>query len=440
MNRKSLILAVVGVALLVITGLCALTAFGTFAWFRQNEGFNQAFVSWNTRGTVTEQRTFDIESSAKLSINTESGDIEVKAGDTDQVEVELVKTAWRADEDEAEAAASELTIDVVETQNGLELTFETPPQNGPFMFEAHHLDSIDFIVTVPAEIEVQLETRDGDIDLNGTTGFAALISYFGDVSVQNLTGSLKVDDRNGNITLVGIEGENIGVTTSFGKVEAEDIIGNDVSLNSENGNLTIENVTAKDKFEIESRFGDIDIVDLTAGPVSLTTDNGNVTLEDSQIDGALEITSQFGNFEVIHVDADSYTLSSRNGGITLQGAHGELTLDSDFGDIEITDAYNATLDIFARNGAVEFTGELDPEAEHIIEGEFGDFTITIPSTSSFDIALETEFGDIQTDFQITVSGEINEGKITGELNDGGPLLKVFTRNGNITISELIVEE
>jgi DUF4097 and DUF4098 domain-containing protein YvlB len=440
MNRKSLIITIVGVALLVIVGLCALTAFGTYAWFRQNDGFNQAFVSWDTRGVITEQRTFDIEPSAKLDINTEVGDIEVKAGDTDQVEVELVKTSWRADQAAAEAAASELTIEVVETQNGLELSFETPRQEAPFMFEAHNLDSVDFIVTIPAELEVQLETRVGNIDLNGTTGFATLVSQFGDIAVTNLTGSLKIDDRNGNITLIGIEGENVGATSSFGDIQAEDIVGGSVSLHSDNGNFTIDNVRAEGDFEIESRFGEVDVVDLTSGPVDITTDNGNVTVKDSQVEGTLVVESEFGDFEVTNVEAEDYTLNSRNGSITLQGAQGLLTIDTDFGDIDITDAEVVTLDLFARNGSVEFTGQLDPAAEHVIEGEFGDVTVTIPPDSAFDISLETGFGDIDTSFRIAVSGDISEGKISGELNDGGPLLKIFTRNGNITLTELILEE
>ena len=43
MDRRTLIFSVVGVALLVIVGLCVLTAFGTYSWFESSDGFNQLF-------------------------------------------------------------------------------------------------------------------------------------------------------------------------------------------------------------------------------------------------------------------------------------------------------------------------------------------------------------------------------------------------------------
>lgn len=86
-----------------------------------------------------------------------------------------------------------------------------------------------------------------------------------------------------------------------------------------------------------------------------------------------------------------------------------------------------------RNGDFEFTGSLAPEHAHSLKNEFGDITLNIPSDSAFNVSVETEFGEIYSDFPVTITGKIDPDNWEAIINDGGPNLKIFTRNGNINL-------
>jgi hypothetical protein len=65
----------------------------------------------------------------------------------------------------------------------------------------------------------------------------------------------------------------------------------------------------------------------------------------------------------------------------------------------------------------------------------------MPSTQSIDCEIKTGFGKIESDFDITVSGAIEEKHLSGKINDGGGLLTIETQNGNISLEKTtLVEE
>jgi hypothetical protein len=47
--------------------------------------------------------------------------------------------------------------------------------------------------------------------------------------------------------------------------------------------------------------------------------------------------------------------------------------------------------------------------------------------------LQTEFGKITSDFEVTISGKLEEKHWTGKINGGGDELTVKNNNGNITL-------
>ncbi len=70
--------------------------------------------------------------------------------------------------------------------------------------------------------------------------------------------------------------------------------------------------------------------------------------------------------------------------------------------------------------------------------EFGELKLSLPAETALQADLQTEFGEIKSDFDLTlaVKGEVDQKHLQGKINGGGPLLTVKTNNGNILLKTL----
>lgn len=435
MNKNLIRIGILG-ALVVVCGLCALTTYGTVAWMRGNISNIDAWASGGESAQVVETRNFDV--SPNLEITGDFSDIQVTAADVSAIEVELIKTAWAPTLEEAQAEAEAMTIRVTEGADTLTLVYDKPNEVGIGRVGA---DSLDFIVRVPAETSVTLVTSFGKIDVSGLMGDASLESEFGNLEVNNLTGALEASSNNASITIRQVEaGEGeISIKTSFGAITAEDLTGKDILITSNNGSITAERLTAQEAIQIENQFGRIEVAGVQAASLIVENNNGNIDIETGQVADLVSIHTEFGGIELVDVEASTYELSTSNGKLTVEGATGKLKLKNSFGDISITEASNVTLDVETTNGSITFTGSLTPTA-HTIKNSFGNITLTIPEDSSFDVVLDTSFGKIASEIPLSLTGTLQDNNQNNHweasMNGGGPAFNASTSNGNITIKIL----
>jgi hypothetical protein len=52
------------------------------------------------------------------------------------------------------------------------------------------------------------------------------------------------------------------------------------------------------------------------------------------------------------------------------------------------------------------------------------------------VTLSTDFGQASTDLPLTVKGEIDDRRIAGTLNGGGPGLEIRSNNGDVRLERL----
>jgi hypothetical protein len=67
-----------------------------------------------------------------------------------------------------------------------------------------------------------------------------------------------------------------------------------------------------------------------------------------------------------------------------------------------------------------------------VETGFGEVHLVLPADAAFDLDAKTDYGSIKTDFAVTVT-ELEEKRIAGEVNGGGPLLQIHTDSGDISL-------
>jgi DUF4097 and DUF4098 domain-containing protein YvlB len=181
---------------------------------------------------------------------------------------------------------------------------------------------------------------------------------------------------------------------------------------SGSGNHDIDGL--KGGVDLESGSGDMQLRALT-GNVHTQTGSGNVRGRD--INGAIRASAGSGDIEFEETGAGDITIHTGSGNIQLRGINGGLRADAGSGDI---------------------TAEGTQKNEWEVRTGSGNVHLRLPAEAAFDVDLNTSSGNIDLDHPVitTVQGRVNDSPhhtISGKVHGGGPLLRVHTGSGDISI-------
>lgn len=145
--------------------------------------------------------------------------------------------------------------------------------------------------------------------------------------------------------------------------------------------------------------------------LNLRTSGGSIDIED--LNGNVDAHTSGGSIEIADVTGD-VELHTSGGSISTGSVNGDLNAHTSGGSI------NA---IFAK--------QLTDDAKLDTSG--GSITVRMIEDMKVDIDAKTSGGRVRTDFN--VNGRISKKSIRGEINGGGPRLKLHTSGGSINIRE-----
>lgn len=125
-------------------------------------------------------------------------------------------------------------------------------------------------------------------------------------------------------------------------------------------------------------------------------------------------------------------LSSTNGGLVVEGISGELDLRTTNGGIRLS-SVRGPVNAETTNGpvAVILQGRT-PSSRLDLETTNGGIELTVPEGYSAQLEASTTNGGIDVDFPVMVRGRIGR-SISARLGDGGPVVRLRTTNGSISI-------
>lgn len=394
-------------------------------------------ITPNVEVQVEEQATYEVVTPAMLEVTNPFGATVVNASDTlvETIQVSMTKTGHGVDTADAEASLEALQINVEENQNRVVLQVEEPVNE-----QAPRSASVDFRIMVPSQTTVVVDSHAGRITLSGTSGKADLHTEFGEVSVTDFAGGLAVRTGSGRINvrrvgpLPGGDGE-VSLTTSFGEVSLEDARTGRVDVTSRSGQVRLTNVRSTGDAELDNEFGEVVWSTGTAGKLVVMSRSGQVQLSDLSLAGEIEVETNFGEIHLASVEAQGYTLTSSSGLITADLVKGEVTIQNQQNDIRITGGDQAILDLQSRTGMLSFRGSLGA-GPHSLETDFGDVRLVLPEESAFNVDFETQFGAIESEFEVSVTETAGEKRLSGTVNGGGPEISARTRNGSIFLDSM----
>jgi DUF4097 and DUF4098 domain-containing protein YvlB len=157
-------------------------------------------------------------------------------------------------------------------------------------------ETIDYRLTVPAWMELELSTIEGDITVEGTQAkltltsvegnvtvrggkeFVSVHSVEGDISVDGAIGRVEVNSVDGGITVTSVQGA-VYAETVDGDITLDDIVSADIETTTVDGNILYRgNIDQSGRYRFDSHDGDI----------TLEAPDINATLSVSTFDGEFQ--------------------------------------------------------------------------------------------------------------------------------------------------------
>lgn len=203
---------------------------------------------------------------------------------------------------------------------------------------------------------------------------------------------------------------NLDVETSGGSISVNDLTG-DIDLNTSGGSIKLGNIG-----------GDVD-AHTSGGSITLDDANGEVNLRTSG--GSINIGETTGR-----VDA-----KTSGGSINMNGSGGDVSAHTSGGSLRLKNI-KGNIDASTSGGSIhaEFAEQIDKNCQLKTSG--GGITVYLKPDVSIDIDASTSGGRVYCELPIKAESLKKKNKLRGQINDGGPLLRLRTSGGNIRIKRL----
>lgn len=275
------------------------------------------------------KKSFSTSSSVKVEIDTKFGPVRVTPASGNTVTVVVGIIAGNSTDAEAKKIAEATRVEI--DGSSKKVTIRTaPPKNYD---EDDHGVSIDVIVTMPRGGNVELETKFGNVYVEGISGRTIADSKFGAVEIKNcanvkarnsfgdlrlggITGKLEVEGKMGQIIAHKIEGGVI--RSSYGDVEISQVSGF-LDISSSMGTISINGIR---NGEVSSSYGSVEIVldKKFAGRIKANSSFGSIDSDYELKDAGKKGPGSMGEqkYGVIGKGSDKIVIESRFGSITLE--------------------------------------------------------------------------------------------------------------------------
>ena len=332
------------------------------------------FLTETTLEDIVE--VFPVTAGGKLTIDADSGEIDVQSTEDDNLSVRI----QRAAQIKANRRAAEIlkNLDVQITHEASDVKIEAKFIGNAKRWRKRKNDlDVQFDILVPRHYNLDLKTACDDISIVNVTGDVNVETFRAGLRLQKITGRIDGSTSVGNIDLKGFNGDVVLQTTG-GNIAIVDGDG-DVRAKTSGGNLQVAHVM---------------------GSVNGETSGGNLTLRGCK--GGSDLKTAGGSIEV---ENDRPVLAKTAGGsirCQLQ---------------EVSESQSLLLDLETTGGSINVS--LPPDIAATVEAKVLGGLVT----AEFPVTMET-------------TGTVKPDQLHGTINGGGPLLKLRSVGGNIRLRKI----
>ncbi len=361
-------------------------------------------------GNWTQEITGSLAAVKNLRVKVDVGSVRVNGGGPQGINYEVRNHSYSSSENKARRDFDNYKISAY-------VRGDTAWIVGDWQGGKPHRFSGEFNISVPREMEeVKVETDGGSVSTMGVTGRVGAESGGGNIRLDDIGGPANAETGGGSID-VGTVASDVSLHTGGGSIKINSAKGKIVA---ESGGGSVMVVSGGQDAELETGGGSIQ-VERCSGRVKASTGGGSIDLGD--VGGPAEI-------------------STGGGSIRLNSAKGPVRAETGGGSIELMGVPSARAETGAGGIEAKFISANGERNDSVLETSAGDITVYLASNVSLSVRASIEVANghnIRTDFPeikvTTEGGDYGPKTVTaeGSVNGGGPVLKIRTTTGDITI-------
>jgi hypothetical protein len=163
----------------------------------------------------------------------------------------------------------------------------------------------------------------------------------------------------------------------------------------------------------------------------MTTVGGSVSV--ARLDSDADATTAGGSldFDTVGGKVDGHTVG---GSITATSCKGAMSVETAGGSITIDRFGGPKVQATTIGGSVTANFLTAPTADSKLETTGGSVSAKLPAKAAFNLDASTMGGSVSSDWPVGTDGKRHGGSLDGEVNGGGPVLKLKTIGGSIYVS------
>lgn len=160
-------------------------------------GCDIAMSEQREKETAEWRKTYELQPGGRLEIGNVNGKIEVTPGTGNTVEVVAQKIAYGPSQEAAKEALGR--IDIKEEASASLVKIETKLQRGNGgLFSGGNLQ-VQYTVKVPSNLDIQVSTVNGGVEISGLTGRVVAEATNGGVRGHDISGAIEASTTNGGV-------------------------------------------------------------------------------------------------------------------------------------------------------------------------------------------------------------------------------------------------
>lgn len=219
------------------------------------------------------QRIYKVEPGGKLSVDSDMGSIEVRAGALNEVRMDVNREARGATREEAAQNLKNLRIDFRQEGNNV-YVYARRPGDDFFPGSWNNRLRLRFIVTVPDRYNLDLRTGGGSISVNDLEGTIQARTSGGSLKFGQIQGQVNGRTSGGSITVDGGTGP-MDVETSGGSIRLGKVNGR-VRAHTSGGSISVDEVQGQIQASTSGGGVRASITRQPEGDCELSTSGGSI--------------------------------------------------------------------------------------------------------------------------------------------------------------------
>jgi DUF4097 and DUF4098 domain-containing protein YvlB len=142
----------------------------------------------------------EVETAERVSIHNSNGDVVVQCWERPRVEVHADKTAWGVDREVAQDRSEALPVEIQRRNGEMLVDARGPVPAGIGLLNLQRMRT-DLIVSVPAGLPLEVNTKSGDVKVTGHAAELAVETTSGDVNISGSGFRVKAQTVSGDLDL-----------------------------------------------------------------------------------------------------------------------------------------------------------------------------------------------------------------------------------------------